>query len=74
MPLENDVAELLIKFQKSEKSFSLKEFGEEKIDLLANLYYKDYIVIKAESDIGERGLRGLSLNLDALPSKRLQVV
>ena len=74
MPLENDVAELLIKFQKSEKSFTLKEFGEEKIDLLANLYYKDYVVIKAERDIGERGLRGLSLNLDALPSKRLQVV
>ena len=73
MPVENDIAEFLIKYQKSGKSFTINEFGKNKIDLLANLYYKDYIVDENKENIGERGLKGLSLNLDALPSKRLKI-
>ena len=73
MPVENDTAEFLIKYQKSGKSFTINEFGENKIDLLANLYYKDYVVDENKEDVGERGLKGLSLNLDALPSKRLKI-
>ena len=73
MPLDNEIAEFLIKYKKSGESFTLKDFGVDKIDLLANLYYKDYIIDKSEQDIGERALKGLSLNLDALPSKRLQI-
>ena len=34
---------------------------------LSNLYYKDYVICKSEQDIGERALKGLSLNLE-IPS------
>ena len=37
------------------------------------MYYKDYVVDENKEDVGERGLKGLSLNLDALPSKRLKI-
>ncbi|PPR25007.1 MAG: hypothetical protein CFH34_01613, partial [Alphaproteobacteria bacterium MarineAlpha9_Bin4] len=73
MPLDNEIAEFLIKYQKSGESFTLEDFGESKMGLLANLYYKDYVIDKSEQDIGERALKGLGLNLDALPSKRLQI-
>ena len=39
---------------------------------MASLYYKDVIIDKENKDIGERGLKGLSLNLDALPSKKIK--
>ena len=73
MPVDNETAEFLIKYKNSGSSFTIREFGENKIDLLANLYYKDVIIDKENKDIGERGLKGLSLNLDALPSKRLKI-
>ena len=73
MPIENDIAEMLIKYKENQKSFTFKEFGEGNIDLLANLYYKDVVINKKDKDIGERGLKGLSLNLDALPSRRLKI-
>lgn len=73
MPIANKIAELLIKYKDSGKTFTLNEFGSENIDLLANLYYKDVVEDELQKDIGERGLKGLSINLDALPSKRLRI-
>lgn len=73
MPIANKIAELLIKYKESGKTFTLNEFGSENIDLLANLYYKDVVEDELQKDIGERGLKGLSINLDALPSKRLRI-
>jgi radical SAM protein with 4Fe4S-binding SPASM domain len=72
MPIENNIAEFLIEYKETEKTFTLAEFGEQNMDLLANLYYKDVIVDEAQKDVGERGLKGLSINLDALPSRRLR--
>ena len=69
----NDTAEFLINYKENGASFTIKEFGEDKVDKLANLYYKDVIISEENKDIGERGLKGLSLNLDALPSKRLKI-
>ena len=73
MPIDNAVAEFLIKHQKSGSSFTIDDFGRDKLDLLANLYYKDVVVNEDDKNIGERALKGLSLNLDALPSKRLKI-
>ncbi len=73
MPIDNDIAKFLIKYQESGLNFTINEFGKDKVDLLANLYYKDVVVNKEDEDIGERALKGLSINLDALPSKRLKI-
>ena len=72
MPIENNIAEFLIKYKENGKTFTVKEFGEENMDLLANLYFKDVVVDESQKDVGERGLKGLSINLDALPSRRLK--
>ena len=73
MPIDEDIAEFMIEKQKSEEPFDINEFGEDKIDLLANLLFKDFIVSSNVQQTDDRHLKGLSINLDALPSKRLRI-
>lgn len=73
MPVEEDIGKFLIKYQKSGKSFKYEDFGKEQLDLLANLLFKDFLESDDIDKLDDRSLRGLSINLDALPGKRLQV-
>jgi radical SAM protein with 4Fe4S-binding SPASM domain len=74
MPVETEIAEFLMEHQKSKKSFTIADFGENRRNLLANLLYKD-AVESPDTEIGDvRKLMGLSINLDALPAERLKVV
>lgn len=73
MPVETDVAEFLIKHQESGEPFTAADFGLERRDLLANLYFKDALEATDKRYDDERNMKGLSINLDALPTRRLRV-
>jgi radical SAM protein with 4Fe4S-binding SPASM domain len=72
MPVDNDLAEILLKLQDKQTLFSLKDVGLKYIKEIQNLYYKDFITIEdslyRENEITEyqNKMSGLSVNLDAL--------
>ena len=75
MPVNEKVGEFLIKYQESGNSFKYLDFGEENIDLLASLLFKDFLESDDKNNVDEddRSFKGLSINLDALPSKRIEI-
>jgi len=73
MPLETEIAEFLIERRDSGERFRLADLGNEHADILANLLFKDAVEAPELEYDDLRSLQGLSMNLDALPSSRLQV-
>jgi len=68
MPIDSEIAEFLISYQKSGISFGIEEFGMNRIKLLANLFFKDAVETTNFEFEDLRNMAGLSINLDALPS------
>ncbi len=64
--VENDIALLLQKYQKKQESFTLEEFGKNKIKTMVKLFFKD--VIESDEIIckNNKNRVGLSVDPDAL--------
>jgi AdoMet-dependent heme synthase len=73
MPIETLIAEFLIAHRNSGERFTVEDLGMEHSDILANLLFKDAVEAPDIKFEDLRSLQGLGMNLDALPSTRLQV-
>jgi len=67
MPIESGVAEFLIRRQATGESFDIDKFGSDRVDLLANLYFKDAVETSDMEFRDMRNMAGLSINIDSLP-------
>ena len=65
--VDRELGLFLEKFSKSQQSFNIDKFGEENIELLANLFFKD--VIESENMIinDDRKMMGVSANIEHIP-------
>jgi radical SAM protein with 4Fe4S-binding SPASM domain len=61
--IPNDVANFLIRYQKTGKKFNIFDFGIEKRELLANLFFKDVLESKVQYD-DTKQLAGLGVNVE----------
>ena len=66
IPVDDDVATFLIEHRDSDRPFTIREFGPERKELLAQLYFKDAIESADYSYADTRDKAGLSFNIDAL--------
>ena len=67
--VDTDVAEFLIRYQNSGKTFDLRDFGDHGKEQLCRLYLKDAIISPEISHDDERHLAGLSLDPSSLPGQ-----
>ena len=65
--IDNELAEFLKKYQKSKKEFTIEDFGEDNIEWLANLFFKDVVVSKTYNPKDERSFMGVSANIEHIP-------
>ena len=65
--VNNEIAEFLIKFQRTKKPFTLKEFGKEKKNVLMKLFIKRVVESDEVHNVDVEEFCGLSLD----PSKVL---
>ena len=65
--VSNELGNFLMKYMESQKSFSLKEFGEENMEWLANWFFKDVVVADNYDFKDDRSLMGVSANIDQIP-------
>lgn len=64
--LDNEVAEFLIKYRDSGREFELKDFGPDKRETLARLFFKDGIESRSSSYDDLRQMAGLSIDPSAI--------
>ncbi len=65
--VSNELARFLLEFMKNQEYFTIKEFGEENIEWLANLFFKDVIVAEKYEYKDDRSMMGVSANIDDIP-------
>ena len=51
----------------NQKFFTIKEFGEENVEWLANLFFKDVIIAEKYNFNDDRSMMGVSANIDHIP-------
>ena len=70
MPVDLKLAQKLLQKQKDKIVFSINDIGEEYLENIKDLFYKDFITISDEANISynfnQDKMAGLSINLDAL--------
>ena len=70
MPVDLKLAQKLLQKQKDKTVFSINDIGEEYLENIKDLFYKDFITISDEANISynfnQDKMAGLSINLDAL--------
>ena len=52
---------------KNQEYFTIKEFGEENTEWLANLFFKDVIIAETYDFKDDRSMMGVSANIDHIP-------
>lgn len=65
--VSNEVAEFLIKYKTSGEEFDISNFGKDKKELLAQLFFKDVIESKHKRYKDTRSKSGFSIDPSALP-------
>ena len=70
--VSKELGEFLFEYKNSKKYFTLKDFGEENKDWLANLFFKDVIYAKNYVFEDDRSMLGVSANIDYIPFKSKQ--
>ena len=66
--VSKELGEFLLEYSKSQKWFSIKNFGEKNKQWLANLYFKDVIDAKNFKYEDDRSKMGVSANIEYIPS------
>ena len=65
--VSNDLGNFLLEYMKNQKFFTIKEFGEENVEWLANLFFKDVIIAEKYNFNDDRSMMGVSANIDHIP-------
>ena len=65
--VDTELANFLKRYQKSKELFTIEDFGEENIEWLANLFFKDVIYSKDYNPKDERSFMGVSANIEHIP-------
>ena len=65
--VSKELGDFLLKYKTNQKYFTLKDFGEENKDWLANLFFKDVIYAKNYFFDDDRSMLGVSANIDYIP-------
>lgn len=65
--VDTELAEFLKRYQKNRDEFTIDDFGEENIEWLANLFFKDVVETKNYNPKDERSFMGVSANIEHIP-------
>ena len=65
--VSKELGEFLFEHKTNQNYFTLKEFGEQNRDWLANLYFKDVIYAKKYNFDDDRSMLGVSANIEHIP-------
>ena len=65
--VSQDLGDFLLKYMKNQKYFTIKEFGKDNIEWLANLFFKDVITAENYDFKDYRSMMGVSANIDHIP-------